>query len=310
MAVHKYSIGYLLATPPVDQQPGHMTPGQMTDAITDPVLDALLDGVAADPPEQERIFRPRWRADSSRCVLKIGLGDLEAVWMPAIASRCDDVVPRLLAQGDRLGRRPQRWLVMEDLPHRGRSDVVDTARAIMHQAARFQQQATELDLSTYPIDANFVRTNGQSAVDHGCPGPVAELLDRAGSDDGWLHADSPYVKCHGDVHPWNAVAGTPNGPWRLIDPIPRTAHWAWDAAYAQLTSGTPDTPDLISLLAEERAALGADLPDHDRLDRVRVILLGWSSVMWWSLLPLRRNEPWWVDQVRGHITDLVELPRD
>jgi hypothetical protein len=228
--------------------------------------------------------------------------------MPAIASRCDDVVPRLLAQGDRLDGAQQHWLVMEDLPHRGRSDVLQTARAIMHVAARFQQEAAGLGLPTYPIDAEFVRTHTRSALDHHCPGPVAELLERVEVDDAWLRADSPYVKCHGDVHPWNAVAGTPNGPWRLIDPIPRTAHWAWDAAYAEMTSGTPDTPDLITLLAEERATLGAEVPDHDRLQRIRIILLGWSSVMWWSLLPARCQEPWWAEQVRRHVTDLVELP--
>jgi|GEM_PF-5569674 len=276
---------------------------------TDPVLGAMLDAPIPDPPGQDRIFRARWRADNSRCVLKIGLGELEAVWMPAIASRCNDVVPRLLAQGDQLGGEPLPWLVMEDLPHRGRSDVVQTARAIMHLAARFQQEAAGVDLPTYPIDAEFVRTHGRTAVDHHCPGPAAELLDRVEADDAWIRADSPTVKCHGDVHPWNAVGGTANGPWRLIDPIPRTAHWAWDAAYAEMTSGTPDTPDLVTMLAEERAALGADLPDPDRLHRIQVILLGWSSVMWWSLLPSRCQEAWWVEQVRGHVTDLVELPR-
>lgn len=180
----------------------------------------------------------------------------------------------------------------------------------MRVAARFQQQAARLDLPTYPIDGGFAETHAQAARDHDCPGPVEAVLRRVRSDDAWLRANGPYLRCHGDVHPWNAVAATPSGPWRLIDPIPRTAHWAWDAAYAQLTSGTPTTPDLISLLAAERARLGAGRPSRGQLQRIRTILLAWSSVMWWSLLPQRCSEPWWADQVRGNLNRLARLSRE
>lgn len=128
-----------------------------------------------------------------------------------MAGRCDDVVPAIREHGVLESSPDQHWLIMEDLPHRGRSDIPDTARAIMHAAARFQQEAAALELATYPIDVGFVRTHGLAALDHDCPGPVGELLRRVESDDAWLRANRPYVKCHGDVHPWNAVAAQPPG---------------------------------------------------------------------------------------------------
>lgn len=284
---------------------------RVIDAVLDDrLLGRLLADIVPDPPDQHRLFRARWRADGSSCVLKVGLGDLEARWMPAMAAVSDDVVPRIRSHGSLATVDDQHWLIMDDLRYRARSDRADIARAVMHAAARFQQEAARIDLPTYPIDAAFVAEHAGAAIDHGCPGPVDALLDRAMGDDAWLRTTGPYVRCHGDVHFWNAVAATPAGPWRLIDPIPRTAHWAWDAAYAQLTSGTPQTPDLITLLAQERADLGCALPDRPELDRIRTVLLAWSSVMWWSLLPHRRDEPWWVDQVRRHVTRLVQLGRE
>ena len=54
----------------------------------------------------------------------------------------------------------------------------------------------------------------------------------------------------------------------------RTAHWGWDAAYAQLTSGVPATPDLITLLTRERQRIGLPVPGIEPFDRVRTMLLG------------------------------------
>ncbi len=108
------------------------------------------------------------------------------------------------------------------------------------------------------------------------------------------------------MHFWNTIAKTPNGPWRLIDPIPRTAHWAWDAAYAQLTSGVPDTPDLIDLLVAERKRLGITVPGIDSLGKVRTVLLGLSSLLWWAILPHRRDDPWWRSQVQTNVTALID----
>jgi hypothetical protein len=118
----------------------------------------------------------------------------------------------------------------------------------------------------------------------------------------WQH-----VRGHGDVHFWNALAPTPAGPWRLVDPIPRTAHWAWDAAYAQMTSGVAGTPDLITLLEQERRRLGLAVCDPEDRERLRVVLLGWSAVLWWSIQVGRRDDRWWVNEIGRRIDELAEL---
>jgi hypothetical protein len=165
-------------------------------------------------------------------------------------------------------------------------------------------------LPSYPIDVEFVRLWAGVAIDNGCPGPAAEALSRVDADDAWLRSLGAFVVGHGDVHFWNAVSAHPDGPWRLIDPIPRTAHWAWDAAYAQMTSGTRDTPDLIRLLADERIRLGLPTPGMDEGGRLEAVLLGWSSMMWWALLPDRRGDSWWAGEVARRVEDLATVDTD
>ncbi|MFC7625489.1 hypothetical protein [Microlunatus sp. GCM10028923] len=269
----------------------------------DPVIGRLVGELRAEPPGQARIFRTRLLASGAPCILKLA-DELEAIWMPAISARASDIVAEVLAHGV-LTELERPWLLLADLPHRGRSDRHDIARDVMRAAARFQQEATELELATYPIDADFMITYAQQAIDAGCPGPASDVLARIGTDEDWLRSLGGHLKGHGDVHFWNALAPTPDGPWRLIDPIPRTAHWAWDAGYAQLTSGLPETPDLIMLLTQERQRLGLPVPGIEQFDRLRTVILGWSALLWWAILPARREESWWRAEVERNVTALA-----
>jgi hypothetical protein len=290
------------------QDNASLDPERIAGAVMqEPALAGCIDQIEPLPHAPERVFRVRWLPDNTRCVLKVGVGDLEALWMPAISERSDDIVPRVRASGISLGDLNLAWLMMADLPHRGRSNSLGIARGTMRAAARFQQEARSSSLPTYPIDGDFLHRYAQEATNAGCPGPAAEVIRRIEFDDTWLRSLGDYVVGHGDVHFWNAVAATPHGPWRLIDPIPRSAHWAWDAAYAQMASGVPQTPDLISILAEERQRLQLPVSDIVNLDTTRAILLGWTSMMWWALLPARRSDLWWADQVQRHIQDLARL---
>ena len=196
---------------------------------------------------------------------------------------------------------------MDDHPYRGRSDRAGVAREVMATTARFQLLAADIALPSYPIDVEFVRWSAEAATENNCPGPVADVTRRFEADDAWLRSLGDYVVGHGDVHFWNAVSVHPEGPWRLIDPIPRTAHWAWDAAYAQMTSGVPETPDLIRLLAPERQRLGLPVCGIDEIDAITVVLLGWTSMMWWALLPGRRGDAWWSGEVQRHVEELADL---
>jgi hypothetical protein len=272
----------------------------------DPVISGLVEDLRPDPPDQARLFRARLSPSGSPCVLKVGLGELEAVWMPEVSSRSTDVVAEVLARGILLDR-DLAWILMPDLPHRGRSDRPGDVHGVIRATARFQQVAVDVALPTYPIDEEFLTTYTRQAIEAGCPGPATAVLSRIPADEAWLRSLGGHVKGHGDVHFWNAVAATPDGPWRLIDPIPRTAHWAWDAAYAQLTSGVPATPDLITLLGEERQRLGLPVPGAEHLERLRTVLLGWSALMWWAILPARRGEAWWRGEVERDVVALAGL---
>lgn len=274
--------------------------------LHDPDLGRLARDLRPDPPDQGRLFRGRLINSGASCVLKVEPGQLEADWMPAISSRATDIVARVLGSGTLAGGN-QRWLLLEDLPVRGRSDRQGDVIGVMRCAARFQQVAADVLLPTYPIDAEFMTVYTRQAIEANCPGPAGEVLTRIKDDDDWLRSLGGHTVGHGDVHFWNAVAATPSGPWRLIDPIPRTAHWAWDAAYAQLTSGVPETPDLIAVLANQRQRLDLPVEERDLLNQVRTRLLGWSSLLWWAILPARRAEPWWHGQVRRNVAALATL---
>jgi hypothetical protein len=272
----------------------------------DPQLRAVARDLRPDPPGQARLFRGVHVDSGDSCVLKIDLGDLEAVWMPAVSSHAHDVVAKVLDHGV-VAALDRRWLLLEDLPYRARPDRPVDAVGVMGAAARFQQVAQELRLPTYPIDAEFFSRYTRQAVAAGCPGPATQVLAQIKRHDRWLRSLGGHVSVHGDVHFWNTVAKTPDGPWLLIDPIPRTAHWAWDAAYAQLASGIAETPDLIDILASEREQLGLALPGLDHLDEIRIVLLGLSSLLWWAILPARRTDLWWREQVERNITALEAL---
>jgi len=273
--------------------------------MRDPALADMVTEVTPHPRGQHRLFRVRCARDGTRHLLKVGLSDLEAVWMPEMSRRSVDVVAHVRAHGEALGGLDLGWLLMEDLPHRARSDSAGTARAVMRAAARFQQEAQYIDLPSYPIDVDFLLTYGQLGVEAHCPGRAADVVRRVETDYAWLHSLGDQVVGHGDVHFWNTVSASPDGPWRLIDPIPRTAHWAWDAAYAQMTSGVAETPDLVELLAEERGRLGLPVPGVDQLPMLRMILLAWSSLLWWAILPGRCDDAWWASQIHHHLDVLA-----
>lgn len=282
-------------------------PDQLSEAIRhDHELDLLARDFRPDPPDQPRLFRGRLTSSGKPCILKVDLGELEAEWMPAISSRAPDIVAHVIAVGT-LPEVNRRWLLLEYLPYRARSDRHGDVIGVMRCAARFQQVAADLSLPTYPIDGEFVETHTNQAIEARCPGPARDILDRIGADDEWLRSLNGHTTGHGDVHFWNAVAATADGPWRLIDPIPRKAHWAWDGAYAQLTSGVAETPDLIGVLADERRRLGLPAEEGQLLDQIRTQLLGWSSLLWWAILVARRGEVWWRGQVEHNVAALADL---
>ncbi|MEQ4207334.1 phosphotransferase [Actinopolymorpha sp. B9G3] len=230
---------------------------------------------------------------------------IELDWMSVVSRRAPGLVPHVYASGRRLGEVDVGWLVLRRAPHHIDSSSHDDCRKLMLAAARFQQVALDIDRMTYPIDAAFFEWCMPEAIEADCPGPGEDVLARLHQDLMWVDEQSPRVRCHGDVHFDNAVSEVPGGPLLLIDPLPRIANWAWDAAYAQMLSGKEGTPRLVPLLAEARRSLGLPTGDPPALERLETILLGWSSMLWWAIKPFRRDDPWFAEQVRWYLERLA-----
>ncbi|HVX45876.1 MAG TPA: hypothetical protein VHC49_18445 [Mycobacteriales bacterium] len=238
--------------------------------------------------------------------MKLNATAIEVEWMSAIALRAPGLLPQIYASGRRLADVDVGWLVLQRTPHRFAPGSEADCRKLMLAAARFQQVAREIDKATYdPVDAAFFEWCLPEAINAGCPGPGEDVLARLHRDISWADERFPRVRCHGDMHFDNAVAEAPGGPLLLIDPTPRLANWAWDAAYAQMLSGVARTPRLVPLLADARRSLGLPTGDPRAVERLETILLAWSSMLWWAIKPHRRDDPWFSAQVRRNVQRLA-----
>jgi Phosphotransferase enzyme family len=252
------------------------------------------------------LFRAVWAPTGESVVVKLNATAIELDWMSAVSCRTAGLVPHVYASGRRLGEVDVGWLVMRRAPHHTDARSRDHCRKLMLAAARFQQVARDIDAVTYPpIDGAFFEWCMPEAVRADCPGPGGDILARLRQDLRWVDEQSPRVRCHGDVHFDNAVAETSGGPLLLIDPTPRTANWAWDAAYAQMLCGKEGIPRLVPLLAEARHSLGLPTGHPASLERLETILLAWSSMLWWGIKPFRRDDPWFATQVRRNLERLA-----
>lgn len=138
------------------------------------------------------------------------------------------IVPDVIGHGI-LPDIDQRWLLVQDVTHRTRSDRLNNAIGVMRSAARFQQVAAELSLPTYPIDSRFLTTYTRQAIDADCPGPATDILGRIDADDEWLRSLNGHVIGHGDSHLTTPSRRHPMGHGGLsIQSL--APHWAWDAA--------------------------------------------------------------------------------
>ncbi|GAA2755517.1 phosphotransferase [Actinopolymorpha rutila] len=255
------------------------------------------------------IFRAVWAPTGESVVVKLNATPIELDWMLEVSRRAPELVPQVYASGRRLGAVDLGWLVLRRAPHCIDFGCPDDCRELMFAAARFQQVACDIDKVTYPpIDAAFFEWCMPEAIKAACPGPAEEVLARLHDDLRWVDEQSPRVRSHGDVYFDNVLSEIPGGPLLLIDPTPRTANWAWDAAYAQVLSGKESTPRLVPLLSEARHSLGLPTGHPATLERLETILLAWSSMLWWGIKPVRRTDPWFARRVRRNLERCVSAP--
>lgn len=271
---------------------------------------AVLSGLEFDQRSGDvgMLFRAIWAPTAESVVVKLNATAIELDWTLEVSRRAPGLMPHVYANGRRLGDVDVGWLVLRRAPHHIDSGSPDDGRRLMVAAARFQQVARDIEATTYPpVDAAFFEWCMPEAIKAGCPAGE-DVLARLHQDLAWLDDQSRRVRCHGDVHFDNALSEIEGGPLLLIDPSPRTAHWAWDAAYAQTLSGKDGTPGLIPFLAEARRSLGLPTGDPATFDRLETILLAWSSMLWWAIKPARRNDPWFAAHAKRNLERLATSP--
>lgn len=255
-------------------------------ASNDSVIATVVADLQPDEPGNGSVWASGTaRADGTPVLLKLGARPAERAWMAAMDAAATNVVPRVFGSGEMRG---VGWLVIEQCNARLDKTSSTDAAAVIETAARYQQAAATISAGTAVMDLRWVRENLDDARAASCPGDVDRgLADADGACD-FVTSQCGRTANHGDVHFGNTVARTPDGPALLIDPMPITTVWAYDAAYLEVVSGHPG---MVHEMARARQALG--LPTADGLERVERILLGWVAALWWRIAPWRHERPAW-----------------
>lgn len=245
-----------------------------------------------------------WVPENIPVMIKLGAEPMESYWMSAIDRQAPGLVPRILAGGDDIGAYSVPWLVMEQIPQALSHDWGERMYDLLADAAaRFQTAACAID-ARYVSQVSFPATLAslQRALSEDCPGPLQRLVDHLDADWLWVNGICGQAVCFGDLTMGNArVRPSPGGDAVvLIDPLPRIAPWAWDAAYCQTLDANDDVR-MVQRMAEIRSAQGLTVPEPESLDHLAVILLAWLAAHRWWNTAFRREDPAWVRQIERYI---------
>ncbi len=250
-----------------------------------------------------------WSAGDLPVLVKLDASPWELHWMLALGEQAPELVPWVLAGGERLGSRPLRWLVLERVPHllsaAWGSAWGDRRFDLLAEAAvRFQVAAQGVDRCYVGMESfDATRRWLELGLREGCPGPLAGVLARLEGDWAWVSAVCGLEVCFGDLHTGNALSRTapPEGERvLLVDPIPRVAPWAWDGAYCQALCSTADVR-MVQRMAALRRERGLHAPNGSELERLAAIMLAWLGALWWGIAPWRRADAAWCRQIRRYV---------
>lgn len=243
--------------------------------------------------------------------VKLNVTPWELHWMRTLGTHAPDLVPQVLAGGERLGVYALKWLVLERVPYQMGAAWGDRMYDLLAEAAvRFQIAAQSLDRRFTGIEGqDSTRRWIELGLREGCPGPLKHVLEQLDQDWDWVSRSCGLEVCFGDLTPVNALCRTPppaGEPVLLIDPIPRVAPWAWDAAYCQTISTSSDVR-MVRRMAEVRRRYGLHVPAEPDLDRLATIMLAWLSALWWGIAPWRHNDVPWRAQIERYVEAAASL---
>ena len=115
----------------------------------DPRAAGRLIGVRREPAFDQTsstFLSATWAETGMPAVIKLNVTPWEVYWMRSLGDRAPDLVPRILASGEELGRHDVRWLALERVPHRLSPAWGDRLYDLLAGAAvRFQEAARSID---------------------------------------------------------------------------------------------------------------------------------------------------------------------
>jgi hypothetical protein len=272
----------------------------------DAAIRAVIDDLQPAPAGNGSVWASAIALENRTPVLlKLGASETEREWMTAVDATTTDVVPRVFGSGELRG---VGWLVLERCEFaldRSSGSHID---AVVTSLARYQLAATTISADTPTMDPQWLREHLEGAKAQDCPGDLGDALTDVEESWAYVQAQCGLSPNHGDVQVGNAVARRVDGPALLIDPMPITTVWAWDAAHLQAVLAPYQSPastgggGLVHGLARQRRALG--LPTADELSRVEQLVLGWAAALWWRIAPWRHNNDTWRDWVERQVQSL------
>jgi hypothetical protein len=117
-------------------------------------------------------------------LVKLNADPWELHWMLALSERALDLVPRVLAGGERIGPYAVRWLVLEQIPHLLSHTWGDRMYDLLAAAAvRFQLAARAIERRFVGmVCLHATAASIERGLCAGCPGPVQRVLDRLESN--------------------------------------------------------------------------------------------------------------------------------
>ena len=299
-------------------------------ARTQDALDILTDLLQLHPkikgaitnlrPELEMskntlFFSGVWLDDDDEkpVLIKLGCSDMDYYWAKVFQTGSSEfsVFPHTYAVDDQLGGEKIRWFVMETIPFGVKGPLSDDEWGCFAQAiAEFQKFASQIkDPKVFPLNLTQFKTFLRWGIEKNAPNNAGILLERLKHDWSWIEKECPPTVQFGDVHLANLRFRTRiigKHSLVLIDPIPRHGPWVFDPAYCQVIATNEDIT-LIEKVAHFREELGLPIGDKAKINKMKILMLGWLSVMWWGLAEHRRDDLDWSNQISKYIEDAIEL---
>ena len=288
-------------------------------------LRGMIDGIK--PDEQSKgagggfHFGGVHRSTDSSVLIKLGSSPGERYWMEQMCHVAPKLVPSVYATGNKLGDLNIDWIALEkvDCSFLGPQWNGNEFDMLLDAAAHFQKAARQIPMAHVDrIDLNRLRAYFDKGLfDEGLSfdqtAPFDVIVRRLEEDFKWVCSVCCYEICHGDIQMNNGLAlGAPpeRCPLLLIDPLPKSQPWAFDAGYLQAINSEDRKrtgyTGLIHKLASYRLERGLEVCNEEDLDRLEKIVVAWYAIWTWDDEDAEESNDY-VDEVERYVLESAAL---